>query len=141
MKKSLFLLLLAVAVTKTTAQVPAMLNLVGSPVWEENFSNSGGSLNSNAWTMETGNGNWGWGNGELIVVGNGGCFNSVSTNTHKTRHHSLHIQQARSKTIPPTLITSRYRTERLSLRLVAVVVALLRLASRRRARFLSSMEA
>ncbi len=51
--RSIFLLLfIAYTTTQLTAQV-------GELIWEENFNNL------DNWIIETGNGNWGWGNGEL----------------------------------------------------------------------------
>ncbi|HAA14460.1 MAG TPA: hypothetical protein DCE41_23370, partial [Cytophagales bacterium] len=34
---------------------------VGPVLWQEDFTR----IDANVWTFETGNGDWGWGNGEL----------------------------------------------------------------------------
>ena len=38
---------------------------IGEVIWEENFDNL------NNWLIETGNGSWGWGNGELQYYNEG----------------------------------------------------------------------
>lgn len=38
---------------------------LGSLVWEEDFNGPNGPLDPSRWSYDIGNGNWGWGNGEV----------------------------------------------------------------------------
>ena len=56
---------------------------IGEVIWEENFDNL------NNWLIETGNGSWGWGNGELQYYSEGNV--EISEIPNEPGNNGLHI--------------------------------------------------
>lgn len=55
--------LLLLIMSSTDAQTQPLA--LGSLVWSEEFNSADGTLDESRWSHDTGNGNWGWGNGEV----------------------------------------------------------------------------
>ena len=75
MKSYLFIFLIFIS-EFSTAQI-------GEVIWEENFDNL------NNWLIETGNGSWGWGNGELQYYSEGNV--EISEIPNEPGNNGLHI--------------------------------------------------